>query len=421
MQVAYFEDGRADQFRPLSWMRPVYELVCGQSGLRERVNRYLAPSEWGGFLRPWLTEVYQAEHPSAHLNSLTWLSAEPTLLMNGRWLPELEQLKSLHPGDGLWIDGTLVALVLAPEQAAQLDLDDFAASVLRLARMQREVVARGSLVNYPWDLVHHNGSQLEQDFHTRPHGPSKVTLGSQVAVLGKDEDVYIDPAAQIDPFVVIDARSGPVWIAEGVKVQPFTRIEGPAFVGSDSQLFRAHVKSGTTIGPSCRVGGEIEESIFHGCSNKYHDGFLGHSYICPWVNLGALSTNSDLKNDYTAVSVPLWGESISSGSTKVGCFIADHSKTALCSLFNTGSAVGVMSMILPGGRLLPKHIPSFSRIWHGVIEENPEGLGPSLELAGTVMARRQREFTPAMDRLLRTVYELTAEERQRAIARRPHA
>ena len=417
MQVAYFEDALAPQFRPLSWLRPVFELACGQSGVRERVNRFLAPEQWGAFVRPWLAEAYQEEHPAARLNQIDWLKSSPTLLLNGRWLPELSQLQQLQAGDAVWHGEALVGLLIEPGDVAQFDLADISASATKLAKSRREVSASGELPAYPWDLVHLNGQQLERDFRTRPHGPSKVTLGSQVAILGKDEDVYIDPAAQIDPFVVIDARSGPVWIEAGVKVQPFTRIEGPAFIGQDSQLFRANVKAGTTIGPVCRVGGEIEESIFHGYSNKYHDGFLGHSYICPWVNLGALSTNSDLKNDYSAVSVPLWGESIPSGSTKVGCFIGDHSKTALCSLFNTGSSVGVMSMILPGGRLLPKHIPSFSRIWHGAIEEIPEGLDPSLAAAKTAMGRRQCEFTPAMDRLLRAVYTLSSEERARAIAR----
>jgi UDP-N-acetylglucosamine diphosphorylase / glucose-1-phosphate thymidylyltransferase / UDP-N-acetylgalactosamine diphosphorylase / glucosamine-1-phosphate N-acetyltransferase / galactosamine-1-phosphate N-acetyltransferase len=417
MQVAYFEDSRVDQFRPLAWLRPVFELVCGHSGVRERVNRFLNPTQWGAFLRPWLVEAYQEEHPVAHLNQREWLQAGPTLLLNGRWLPGLAQLPELASGEAAWIDGTLVALVIHPADVARLDLSDMAAGVEQLARSRREVPASGHLLHYPWDLVHHNGWQLHNDFRTRTHGPSKVTLGSQVAILGADEDVYIDPTAQIDPFVVVDARSGPVWIEAGVKVQPFTRIEGPCFIGQNSQLFRANVKARTTIGPVCRVGGEIEESIFHGYSNKYHDGFLGHSYIAPWVNLGALTTNSDLKNDYSAVSVPLWGESIGSGSTKVGCFIADHSKTALCSLFNTGSSVGVMSMILPGGRLLPKHIPSFSRIWHGAIEEIPEGLDPSLVAAQTAMSRRDCPFTPATERLLRKVYDLTAEERQRAIAR----
>ncbi len=417
MQVAYFEDSRVDQFRPLAWLRPVFELVCGHSGVRERVNRFLNPSQWGAFVRPWLVEAYQEDHPTAHLNQREWLLAAPTLLLNGRWLPDLAALRELAAGDAVWVDGTLVALILEPADVAQLDLADIAASAEQLALSRREIRASGHLLHYPWDLVHLNGSQIEQDSRTRMHGPSKVTLGSQVAILGRDEDVYIDPSAQIDPFVVVDARSGPVWIEAGAKIQPFTRIEGPCYIGQNTQLFRANVKAGTTIGPVCRVGGEIEESIFHGYSNKYHDGFLGHSYIASWVNLGAQTTNSDLKNDYSAVSVPLWGESIRSGSTKVGCFIADHSKTALCSLFNTGSSVGVMSMILPGGRLLPKHIPSFSRIWHGAIEEIPEGLDPSLVAARTAMGRRDCQFTPAAERLLRTVYHLTAEERARAIAR----
>lgn len=417
MQVAYFEDGRVDQFRPLVWLRPVFELLCGHSGLRERVNRYLAPTAWGAFVRPWLTEVYGEEHPAARLNKLDWLGQGPTLLINGRWLPQLTQLREIAEGDAVWHNDTLAALMISPSDIAHLDLSDIAASATQLAKSRREVAALGQWLDYPWDLVHRNGTQLEQDFRTRPHGPSKVTLGSQVAVLGRDEDVYIDPSAQIDPFVVIDARSGPVWIDADVKVQPFTRIEGACYIGPRTQLFRANVKEGTSMGPVCRVGGEIEASLFQGYSNKYHDGFLGHSFIAPWVNLGALSTNSDLKNDYSAVSVPLWGESINSGSTKVGCFVGDHSKTALCSLFNTGSSVGVMSMILPGGRLLPKHIPSFSRIWHGAIEEFPEGLDSSLATARTAMGRRDCEFSPATERLLRTVYEMTASERVAAMSR----
>lgn len=415
MQLAFFEDMRADHFRPLAWLRPVFELMCGHSGVRERITRALTPSQWGAFLRPWLVDAYQEEHPLAKLNQTSWMTQAPTLLINGRWLPEMEQVQLLQAGDAVWLNDTLVGLNVSPDEACLLDEDDIGGSAARIARGRRAVAARGHLIEYPWDLVHLNGVLLEQDFRTRTRGPSKVNLGSQVAVLGDDSQVYIAPTAQIDPFVVIDARSGPIWIEAGVKIQPFTRIEGPAYIGHDSQLFRANVKSGTTIGPVCRVGGEIEESIFHGYSNKYHDGFLGHSYICPWVNLGALSSNSDLKNDYSAVSVPLWGESIPSGSTKVGCFIGDHTKTALCSLFNTGSSVGVMSMILPEGPLLPKHIPSFSRIWHGGIEELPGGLESSLATARTAMGRRQGVLSRTAEALLRSVYSLTYEERRRAI------
>src|SRR5207253_6628464 len=106
-------------------------------------------------------------------------------------------------------------------------------------------------------------------------------------------------------------------VEAGAVIQSFTRLEGPCHVGTQSQLFRANVRGGTTIGPVCRVGGEIEASILHGYVNKYHDGFLGHSYLCPWVNLGALSTNSDLKNDYSIVRVPLEGRSVDTGLSKV--------------------------------------------------------------------------------------------------------
>jgi UDP-N-acetylglucosamine diphosphorylase/glucosamine-1-phosphate N-acetyltransferase len=199
-------------------------------------------------------------------------------------------------------------------------------------------------------------------------------------------------------------------------IQAFTRLEGPCHVGAKSQLFRANVREGTTIGPACRVGGEVEGAILHGYVNKYHDGFLGHSYVCPWVNLGALSTNSDLKNDYSTVRVPLSGQTIDSGEMKVGCFIGDHTKTAIGSLFNTGTSVGVMCLILPDGELLPKHVPSFSRIWHGeLIDGYP--LEKGLMTARAAMHRRNKMLTMAQETLLRKVHLLTLNERERAIER----
>ena len=109
-------------------------------------------------------------------------------------------------------------------------------------------------------------------------------------------------------MVVIDAEHGPVYLDEGVEVHPFTRIEGPCYVGRNSILLGCKCREGNSIGPMCRVGGEVEESIIHGYSNKYHDGFLGHAYVGQWVNLGALTTNSDLKNDYSNVSIVLDGQ-----------------------------------------------------------------------------------------------------------------
>jgi hypothetical protein len=151
--------------------------------------------------------------------------------------------------------------------------------------------------------------------------------------------------------------------------------------------------------------------------NKYHEGFIGHSYVCPWVNLGAMTSNSDLKNDYSIVGVPLTGEVIDSGSTKVGCFIGDHAKTAIDSMFNTGSSIGVMAMVLPGGELLPKHIPSFSRIWHGQLADGWD-LNRSLDAVRATMSRRNLELTSIQETMLRTLHSDTANERHAAIERR---
>jgi UDP-N-acetylglucosamine diphosphorylase / glucose-1-phosphate thymidylyltransferase / UDP-N-acetylgalactosamine diphosphorylase / glucosamine-1-phosphate N-acetyltransferase / galactosamine-1-phosphate N-acetyltransferase len=413
-RIAFFEDAAAGNFRPLTWLRPTFELRCGHYTVRERLLAAYPRAEWGAFLRPYLAEAYADEYADAHVNNDRWLAAAPTLLINGRWLCDPQAIDSLAPGQVAVCDGVVAGIWIDPEEAAVLSsVPDWTAVLARLANHREVVTLPGRLLEYPWHLIEANPAQLKADFHTRRRGPTKANLNAQVAIQGRDEDVFIDPTAQIDPFVVLDARLGPIWIDAGAKLQPFTRIEGPCYVGAGSQLFRANIREGTTIGPVCRVGGEVEESILHGYANKYHDGFLGHSYVCPWVNLGALSTNSDLKNDYSAVRVPLWGEAIDSGSTKVGCFIGDHAKTAICSLFNTGTSVGVMSMVLPGGELLPKHIPGFSRYWHGAIEDLAS-VDSAIETARTAMSRRDCSLTPAGERLLRRVEEMTAGERESA-------
>ena len=123
-----------------------------------------------------------------------------------------------------------------------------------------------------------------------------------------------------------------------------------------------------TLGPTCRIGGEVEASIVHGYTNKYHEGFLGHAYVGEWVNLGAITSNSDLRNDYGEVRVPLGGDPVATGQAKVGCFIGDHTRTGMGSQLNTGTAIGVMCNVLPAGPLLPKHVPSFAAVCYGQVE-----------------------------------------------------
>ena len=221
----------------------------------------------------------------------------------------------------------------------------------------------------------------------------------------------------IHPLVVIDAEHGPVYLDEGVEVHPFTRIEGPCYIGPKSILLGAKCREGNSIGPMCRIGGEVEESIIHGYSNKYHDGFLGHAYVGEWVNLGALTTNSDLKNDYGAVEVILDGRRpISTGSTKVGSLVGDHTKTSIGTLLNTGSYVGSMALIMATGKPLAKYIPDFAWLLDGAVTT---GFGKA-KLYGTAkvaMGRRKKEWTPADEAMWDAVYELTAPQRDEAVRR----
>lgn len=419
MRIAFFEDDGANGFAPIALTRPVFELLCGQFSLRERLIRFLDVQEWGVFIRPYLEQTYREFSPEAFVNDCVWLGEEPTLLINARWLPTpeaIEQLSSVGSEVAGFCGDTLAFLVVDPFESSLLTDTEWSEPLLKIAGTRNATPADGKVVFHPWDLIDFNPEQLEADFRSNGFTDGQTDFGSQIAVLGDPQNVFVSPSADVDPFVVIDARSGPVSIEAGVKVQAYTRIEGPCHIGYGSQLFRANVKAGTTIGPVCRVGGEIENSIMHGYANKYHDGFLGHGYVCPWVNMGALSTNSDLKNDYSTVRVPLSGESIDSSSTKVGCFIGDHSKTAVCSLFNTGTSIGVMTMLLPGGELLPKFVPSFARVWHGDLDDNLN-LESALDTARTAMDRRGQDLTLAQERLLRHLHAATTEQRKSAIVR----
>lgn len=416
-RLALFEDRSALQFTPIALMRPVFELLCGQFTARERMLKSLSVEEWGVLIRPALTEVYAEEFPQSRINDAIWLSEAPTLLINGRWLPaahEIPRLADVTAETVGMIGETVAYLLLEPEEATLLTTDAWDDAIMKIASTRKPVAVAGTELNYPWDLVNHNRQQLLDDFALST-STSPLTVDSRdLTIVGPAELIRVDESAEIDPFVVLDTRQGPIVIDRDVKVQAFTRIEGPAYIGPGTQLFRANVKAGTTAGPHCRLGGEIEESILHGYANKYHDGFLGHSYICPWVNLGAQTSNSDLKNDYSYVKVPLAGMPIDTHAVKIGCFIGDHTKTALNSLFNTGSSVGVMSMVLPVGELLPKHIPSFSRFWLGRIDSQVD-IADLFDLADTSMRRRGLSLTAAQRLLLVSLLEETVEERESAI------
>ena len=406
MRIVFFEDIHARDFTPLAQLRPVFELLCGCFSARERVLRHLPTAAWGALVRPELAELYRSQQPAAVVNDPPALEDGPSLLVNGRWLADPSDLERATVGI---VDDQIAWVCIDPAEASLLDERSWHDSIQRIASVRTSrVAAAGVMLRYPWDLVSRNRNQLIQDIPA--HFTPANSAGDQVAMLGPTAAISIDNTAQIDPFVVIDARSGPVRIEANARIQSFTRIEGPCFVGRESQLFRALVRGGTTIGPVCRIGGEIEETIFHGYANKYHEGFVGHSYVCPWVNIGAIATTSDLRNDYGPISVPLDGEPVPSGCNKLGSFIGDHARVAVDSMFNAGSSVGVMATILPGGSLLPTYVPAFAQVWFGNLADRTD-LARSLETARIAMSRRGVRLSTAEQQLLEDLYRRSSPHR----------
>ena len=417
MRVAFFEDSGAANFHPLALARPVFELVCGRYSLRERIVRHCPATEWGVFVREHLAETYREAHPEAHVNDFVWLSQSTTLAINGRWLPTADAvLHDLDQEGAAVVDGRVALMMLEGFDAALVMRNGWDQALLPLAQNRRPIEARGVFVEHLWDLVGRNAALLAEDFRLAGPPPAPFEPGPQVAVIGPSDRLHVDPSARVEPFVVLDVSQGPIAIGPGTVLKPFTHITGPCHVDRGSQLFAACVRGPTTIGPDCRVGGEVEASILHAHVNKYHAGFLGHSYVCPWVNLGALTTNSDLKNDYSHIRVPVMGESVDTGLTKIGCFIADHAKTAIGSLLNTGSSIGAMAMILPDGQLAPRHVPSFCKAAHGELADGID-LEKALRMARIAMGRRNCELTPAQERLWRRLYVQTRAERENAVLR----
>jgi UDP-N-acetylglucosamine diphosphorylase/glucosamine-1-phosphate N-acetyltransferase len=219
----------------------------------------------------------------------------------------------------------------------------------------------------------------------------KGTIAEGSYLLGR-ESIHIGEGTRIKPCVVIDAEDGPVWIGRNVKILPHSYVEGPAFIGDGCLLQPGSVvHAGTTIGPRSKVGGEIEASIIQGFSNKQHDGFLGHSYVGSWVNIAADCINSDLKNTYGTIRVPVNGREVETGEMFVGMFVGDYSKAGINVSFPTGAVIGFSSSVFASRS--PKFVPSFAWLDGEAVTRYDEERG--LAIAAKVMARRDRVMTPA--------------------------
>jgi UDP-N-acetylglucosamine diphosphorylase/glucosamine-1-phosphate N-acetyltransferase len=255
------------------------------------------------------------------------------------------------------------------------------------------------LIQYPWDLIRCLSNRLVIDCAE----PCSRDLDDKsihpCAHLEGDQSIHIAPTARIGPSTVLDATAGPILIDDNTVVSPHVLIEGPAYIGPYSRINpHAHLHGGVAIGPHCKVGGEIDACIFHSYSNKQHAGFLGHAYVGSWVNLGAGTTNSDLKNTYGPIRASHRGTECDTGMQFFGATIADHVKTGINQSIPTGASFEFAAMIATSS-MAPKHIPPAS--W---LTPNSQTTGDPDRLLATakkMAARRNVNFSPDEETLFK--------------------
>jgi UDP-N-acetylglucosamine diphosphorylase/glucosamine-1-phosphate N-acetyltransferase len=394
MKLILADDIYRDHLLPFTFTRPVAELRIGILTIRQKWERILSvdPDQ-----TRFITDHFlQAKFPAP------FQDAQEVLVVNGALLPENEiiaAIQKLESGECLtWNDRVLAARV----QISQLvNIERF-----KTPEGCKELVYRGEvfLVNRIHDLFRMNDWALRADFDLITQGRKSAVISSSNQVRNASM-IFLEEGAVVENSI-INASTGPVYVAAGAEIMEGCIIRGPFSLGEQAVLkMGAKVYGATTLGPGCKAGGELSNSVMMANSNKAHDGFLGNSVLGEWCNLGADTNNSNLKNNYGEVK--LWNYALNdfenTGLQFCGLFMGDHSKCAINTSFNTGTVTGVGANIFMHGFPL-KFIPSFS--WGGEEESGRYLLDKFLSLAETVMKRRNVLLSEADRSILSHLYLL---------------
>jgi UDP-N-acetylglucosamine diphosphorylase / glucose-1-phosphate thymidylyltransferase / UDP-N-acetylgalactosamine diphosphorylase / glucosamine-1-phosphate N-acetyltransferase / galactosamine-1-phosphate N-acetyltransferase len=378
-----FDDHAARDWRPFTLTRPAGELLFGARTLRRRAEEslglecagHVAAEALHDFDEPWAPPVLAPDslprRDGGVVLLLSRFATEPATL------PDRPSL--------LVAAGRVVGALLGPETPPP------DAAFFRDPEAHRPDLPAHELPGRPlervWELMTGNPERLTRDLD----GLQDSGLPAHVYRQG-DHPVSLGDDVRISPGTVVDTTRGPIRLDDGVVIRPFTYLIGPAYIGPGSVLLGGSFDA-VSIGPRCKVHGEMEATVVLGYSNKAHEGFLGHAYLGMWVNLGALTTNSDLKNNYGAVRVWTPGGEVDTGESKIGCFLGDHVKTAIGTMINTGTVIEAGANVFGG--MPPKYVAPFR--WGAEATYQPE---PFLDTARTVMGRREVELTDRQRRLL---------------------
>ena len=392
MNLYVFEDQRFSDFFPISSTRAVFDIRFGQSTFLERIIKIFPEHSVSLIVRDEFKELVSERHTNIAVN--------PDNIEEGLWISSSviwtrESVELLSAKNTAFMkDDKLVAANLSSSDAARwISNGGPLKSELESVEFKNIEVYQ---CNYLWDIIKFINQSINDDAnelkpvdrldypHTNLINPDKIFINN----------------AKVMPGALINAEKGPVIIDNNAVIYGQTYIEGPAFIGTDTVIKPLTKIVGSVIGKKCKIGGEVESSVIQGYSNKVHDGHLGDSFLGEWVNLGAGTSNSNLKNNYSSVKISLNENLIDTNSLHIGCFIGDHVKTGIGTLINTGTIIGVASMISTYG-FPPINLPPFS--WYFNRKKERMDFDKFVSTAQKSKSRRNKNFTTAEKRLYKKI------------------
>ena len=405
-RIVVFEDSAAvGQLFPLNVLRPSWEIRAGLGSLREWLST-LRSAGYSVSLRPRENMVGRACELSCFDDS--WAdSSEPVIFLNGRLL-HLPSTSGPLPRAIIDSDGGVQwALISGQGVSDLLSLSGtkLAEALVKHVNVGTQIETIGGLAaRHVWDYMSVNERLLKLGFGDHSDkllGSAKLQPVAGVQIIG-EQPVFAGVDSHIFPTVAFDTTDGPIWLGHNVTIEPHCYVKGPLALGDHGRVKAGAVLyGGSTFGPQCRLNGEISSSIMQGYVNKQHSGFLGNSHLGEWVNLGADTTVSNLRNDYGNVKVKVNQKLVDTGKQFVGLLCGDHTKTGINTMFNTGTVVGVGANVYGGG-YPPRFVRSFS--WGGNDGFHVEPLARTIESAKLAVSRRGRELSQAEIELLTEHY-----------------
>ena len=373
--ITVFEDNKSLNLEPITLTRAVFDIRFGSETILQRINRLSKNKVSSFFVRDSVQDFTKNKYSTSEFNhnsgsNNVWLNASVVWTAG-----DIETI--MRSEESIFInDNELIGFNLSKNLSYGIEL----VKNFSMSNISEEItVSKLNIkkINFLWDMF---------------------SLIKDIVIETQDRFKPIKLSASI----VVDETNGPVVIAENVSVGPFTYLKGPVFLDAESKISSHTVVQNSIIGPGCKVGGEISGSIFQGWSNKAHDGHLGDSFIGEWVNFGAGSTNSNLKNNYKPISVMVDGVLVDSSSLFVGLFIGDHSKVSIGTQFNAGTSVGVGCSVI-ANTFPERHIPSFT--FHDNDQIKKINFSKFLETAKIVKSRRNQDLSASEIDLLKKLHD----------------